>query len=76
MEKSANNFPFPKLDNDKYLTLDLMMHVDYHQACKFMFALNNAGRSFLLNNFITIRNGFINDGLVPYKLECSFNDFI
>jgi hypothetical protein len=45
------------------------MHVEYQEACKFMFAVNKEARSFLLNNFITIRNGFINDGLIPYVIR-------
>ncbi len=36
-----------------------------------MFALNKDTRSFLETNSITIRNGFINDGLIPYKIDIS-----
>lgn len=32
-----------------------------------MFAVNKEGKLFLIKNFTTIRNGFINDGLVPFN---------
>ncbi len=41
-----------------------------------MFAINKEGRSFLRNNFITIRNGFQNDGLVTFACEYTFNDLL
>ena len=69
-----STFPLRKLD--KYLALEAMMHVEYQQAYKFIFSLNNDSRSFLQNNFITIRNGFINCGLIPYKLNPTFDGFL
>jgi hypothetical protein len=41
-----------------------------------MFAVNKEGRTFLQNRFITIQNGFINDGLVPFQFECTFNGIL
>ncbi len=38
-----------------------------------MFSINKEGRSFLHDNFITIRNEFINDGLIPFEWEWNFN---
>jgi hypothetical protein len=65
-------FPLLKLRHDTYLTLDVMMHVDYQEACKFMFAVNKEGRLFLHNNFIAIRNGFINGGLIAQEIRFDF----
>ena len=31
-----------------------------------MFALNKEARDFIQNNFITVRNGFVNDGLINH----------
>ena len=53
-----------------------MMHVDYLEAYNFMFAVNKEGRSFLQNKFITIRNGFINEGLITYSWNTSFDGFL
>ncbi len=69
-------FPFPKLNLFTYLTLDVMMHVEYQKVYNFMFAVNKEGREYFLNNFITIRNGFINDGLIPYHIKPTFSDFM
>ncbi len=73
MEESESHFPFPKLRFCAYVTLNVMMHVEYEKAFKFIFSINKEGRSFFLKKFITIRNGFINYGLIPYELECKFN---
>ena len=32
-----------------------------------MFALNKEARKFILNNFLSIRNGFENEGLIEYE---------
>ncbi len=40
MEESVNAFPFPKLRNDKYLTVEIMMYVDFKESWKFMHSLN------------------------------------
>ena len=50
-----------------------MMFVDDHQeAWKFMFILNKASRTFLETNASTIWNGFNNEGLNEYELNCNF----
>jgi hypothetical protein len=41
-----------------------------------MFTVNKPARKFLLNKFISIRNGFINDGLIQYVLSNDFNGFL
>ena len=66
MEESVTAFPFCKLRHDIYLTLEIMMYVEYESACYFMFHANKATRAFLENNSSTISNGFINDGLIEY----------
>ena len=66
MVESFTNFPFRKLRNHKFLTLEVMMHVERQEALKFMFALNKEARSFLHLNFNNIANGFINEGLINY----------
>jgi hypothetical protein len=75
MVETVSVFPLSKLRYYTYLVLDVMMHVEYQEAYKFMFAFNKEARSFLLNNFIIIRNGFINDGLIPYEIKDNFGGF-
>jgi hypothetical protein len=75
MVDTVSAFPLSKLRCNTYLTLDVMMHLYYQDAYKFMFSVNKEGRYFLQKNFITIRNGFINDGLIPFTLECDFDSF-
>ena len=75
MVESPSNFPFRKLRYDKYLTLDVMTHVEHQEVLKFMFSLNKEARTFLQNNFLTIRNEFINDGLITYSLKNDFNSY-
>ena len=61
------DFPFRKFKHYKYLTLDVMMFVQYEDALKFMFSLNKMARYFVQHNFITVRNGFTNDGLNDFS---------
>jgi len=68
MVESLSDFPLRKLRLDPYLIIDVMLHVDYDEVLKFMFTLNKETRSFLLDNFIIIRNGFANEGLIIYNL--------
>ena len=68
MEEVACAFPFRKIMYYKYLTLDIMMHVERSQALKFMFCANKQGRSFLKKHFISIQNGFINEGLIIHHI--------
>ena len=69
MVESVSDFPFSKLRYCKYLTLDVMMYVEHQQVLQFMFACNKQARTFLQNNYITVRNGFVNDGLIPYYFD-------
>jgi hypothetical protein len=64
--ESVSAFPFRKLQYDKYLTLNVLMHIDRLDALNFMFTLNKEARNFLMNNFITVRNEFVNEGLIEY----------
>ena len=75
MVESHSEFPFRKLRYEKYLTLDVMMYVDCADVYKFMFTLNKEARKLLQDNFITVRNGFINDGLITYQIDCVSNRF-
>lgn len=44
-----------------------------------MFGVNKEGRNFIQNNFITIRNGFDNEGLIEFEifshLNSQFNNY-
>jgi hypothetical protein len=55
------------------------MHVDYLDAYKFMYNINKEGRKFIINNFLTVRNGFINDGLIDLVFDINpwgkFNNY-
>ena len=73
MEESVSDFPFSKLRHHKYLTLDVMMYVDHQQVFEFMFACNKKARAFLQHNYLTIRNGFVNDGLIPYFFDWDYH---
>ena len=42
------------------------MYVKHKDALEFMFALNKEARNFIHNNFIAVRNGFTNEGLVDF----------
>jgi hypothetical protein len=70
-------FPFHKLKDDKYLMLNVLMHLKYDEALKYMFALNKEARSFIDRYFITLNNGFTNDGLIEFVIEkfTQYNEF-
>jgi hypothetical protein len=53
-----------------------MMYVDRADVYKFMFTLNKEARKFLQDNFITVRNGFVNDGLITYQIPNELNGSI
>lgn len=75
MEEAVSALPFSKLSHDIYLALEVLMHVERKQALDFMFGVNKQARSFVKNHFISIRNGFINEGLIIYDLKCTFNHY-
>lgn len=60
MVDSYINFPFRQLKVRKYLTLEIMMYVDYPEVLTYMCALNRETRSYIEKNFNTFRKGFIN----------------
>ncbi len=66
MEECSRRFPFHQLRHDIYLTLEVLMYVEHPEVLKKMFEVNIEARSYIENNFITIRNGFINNGLIIY----------
>ena len=72
IEVTGNAFPFRKLRYYKFLTLEILMYVDYNDALKFIFSVNKATRSFFKSNASIIRNGFLNNGLCKYQFNCSF----
>ena len=76
MVESVSDFPFRKLSYYKYLTLEVLMYVDIQEAYNFLFSVNKEGKSFLERNFITVRNGFVNDGLVTCYVHDTFYDFV
>lgn len=71
--ESASPFPFRKLRYSKYLILEVMMYEDHYSACEFMFAISKEARIFIQNNFITVKNGFINEGLVVFNFDSSYD---
>jgi hypothetical protein len=75
MEEAVTSFPFRKLRYEIYLTLDIMMYVERSKALEFMFFVNKEARAFLHQHFISIQNGFINEGLIVYDLSCNFNGY-
>ena len=75
MEKTVTSFPFHKLRYEKYLTLDVMMYVERSQALEFMFFVNKEARAFLHQHFVSIKNGFINEGLIVHRLSSNFNGY-
>ena len=39
-----------------------------------MFAVNKQTRAYLTQNFTSIQNGFINEGLITYDLDISYDN--
>ena len=66
---SVSSFPLHKLKLYKYLMIDIMMHVEHKDVCKYMFALNKEARAFIQQNYNDIRNGFINEGLIDFHFN-------
>jgi hypothetical protein len=69
MVETISSFPLLKLRFEKYLTLDVMKHLEYQEAYKFMFSINKQGRLFLQQNFIPLRNSVINEGIMTYYFD-------
>ncbi len=62
-----STFPFRHLKQDTYSLLDVLMYIDYNDALKFMYTVNKEARSFIQNNYITMRNEFDNNGLIEHE---------
>ena len=75
MVESFSDFPFRKLRDEKFLTLELMLYIEHPEMLQFMFSVNKDTRKFLESNFIAIRNGFFNEGLITYELSSDFNNW-
>jgi hypothetical protein len=69
--EEASSFIFRKLRYEKFLTLEVMMHVEHRNVLAFIFGVNKETRTFLIQNMITIQNGFINDGLIEHCISSS-----
>jgi hypothetical protein len=67
MVETLSEFPFRKLRNYKYTILDVLMHLEIKDAFTFLFSANKETREYLERNFITITNGFTNEGLVNFE---------
>lgn len=76
MENSVIAFPFRKLTQKKYLTIEVLMFFDYITVLKFMFSVNRQTRTFFKTNNSTIRNSFINDGLIEYDFSSDFEGYM
>ena len=72
MEKTLSNFIFSKLRYEKFLTLEVMLYVEQQEIYNFMFTVSKETRSYLLLNFITVKNAFINEGLITHLLRDCF----
>jgi len=67
--ESPSDMLFHKLKHFTYLMLDVMMYIEFEDAYEFMFNINKKGREFLINNFTTVKNGFINEGLIDINFS-------
>ena len=52
------------------------MYVKHLKSLKFMFLVNKETRAFLKNNMMTIRNGFMNEGLIELKFKNDYNFYL
>ena len=75
MKESVCGFLFRKLGHEKYLTIEVMMYVEYQKVCNFIFNVNKTSRNFLKVNAKAIKNECINNGLISYKFKCNFQDY-
>jgi hypothetical protein len=73
MVEILRGLPFTKLK--QYLTLEVLMNISFFDALKFMYTVNKEVRIFLRKKYISLRNGFENDGLIPHYLDlCYFEE--
>ncbi len=71
MEEGSQSFPFYKLRHDIYLTLEVIMYVERSQAFEFMQAVSKEARSYIEKHYLSIKNEFINEGLIVHNLDFS-----
>jgi hypothetical protein len=69
MEETSTSFLFQKLRHNLYALIDVMMYVDLKNALEFMHCVNKEARTFLRQNYDSIKNGFINEGLIVYDID-------
>ena len=72
---SVTSFPFRKLRYDTYLTLDIIMCIEYKYALQYLFDVNKQTRQFLCRHFITIKNSYENEGLITHEIDNSFKGY-
>ncbi len=75
MVESLSDFPFRKLRYYTYSLLDVLMYVKVQKLYKFLYSVNKETMKFIEHNFIKIQNGFINNGLVTYRVDETFDLF-
>lgn len=56
---------------EKYMTLEVLMYVEYPEVYEFMFAVNKQMRAFLKLNYISLCSGFTNEGLISHNIRIS-----
>jgi hypothetical protein len=62
--ESQRALPFRKLSNDIYLTLEVLKYLEINEAATFMQSLNKHAREYISENFVTVKNAFVNEGLI------------
>ena len=62
-------FPFEKLRQDKFLFIEVLMYNNYIDALIFMHNTNRATRDFHCESYTTVKNGFVNEGLITHKIS-------
>ena len=68
MDRPQSNFPFEKLRFFKYAVFDILKNLDYKSAIRFLFKLTKAGRRFLRDEYVALKNEFENEGLITLKI--------
>jgi hypothetical protein len=51
------------------MLLYVMTYIELKDVLNFMFFVNKDSRNFLYNNWITIKNEFVNEGLITHILS-------
>lgn len=64
--ESESALIFTKLAHNLYLEIDVLTYVEYEDTLKFLYGLNKEARKSSQRNFSSVRNGFVNDGLIEH----------